>query len=185
MGVGPFEVATPGTVFSRPPPIDFGNLGLEVANAQNLAKQIEMQQSEAGRSFGVPLSPGEDDPGTYEKTVYSNQGDVNLDDPEGDPEGDPEEDPESGEEAYRALFGEKSGLVDDYADHTADAVAAGKITWDEAYGLLNNHNYVIARDGTLVVARGHLDPGGYAGTHIDDAPGVLLGKGLELSLIHI
>jgi len=143
--------------------------------ARSLADQVAFEQSEAGRSYQhSPLSLGEEGgapPPAHGRELEP----LPEDDPLRDPVYSEPSGAGQGEADYRRLFDEKSGLVDKYADHTAAAVAAGQLTWDEAYRLLNEYNYTISPDGKLVVAQGHLDPGGLAGTTAQDARAALFG----------
>ena len=133
-------------------------LGLDVANAQNLAKQIEMQQSEAGRSFGVPLSQGEgDESGTYERTVYSNQEGLDLSDPEAEKKATEPSDEERARsearirlqmEMNRRAQGDRGDPIDaqDAFDERLEGidelVEKGFTTYQESLWLLRNGMYV-------------------------------------------
>lgn len=156
MSVGPFQ--TSGQ-------LGVTDLGDSLATAQNLAAQVQaqqgMQQSEAGRSFNVPLSQdGGDESGTYEKTVYSDQGDIDLSSPEAETEAlEP-----SDEEKYRseAKIRLNSAITDRaYADgidtderdfllarygedmeHLDRLVDKGFTTYQEALWLFENNMYV-------------------------------------------
>jgi len=150
------------------------DMGTGFAQARTLADQgLAIKESEAGRSYlRSPLSQGEEgrvpaDP------VYGRE-------LEPLPEGEEEEgEAPTNEEDYRRLFAEKSGITDDYIGYTAAAVAAGHLTWDEAYRMLNDHGYTITENGELVVARGHLDPGGLAGMSAQNAREALFGPSTD------